>query len=286
MSFSNQHAGATDLKLLSRAKRPSRRHLCSVDSAIIRVLAKNRFANVHDLRARLPGLSDKYNLFRRLRYLAKVELVEPLMGDGGNRLGYRLTAKGVSFSRAAALANEAILNSRPTFRSQFDHDQVVNEVRDIILTSPIISEFISESELRSQNEDSRMSRLIDTRDWKVPDALFSLSTSGTLMKTALEVELTQKANARYSKIVEALLTSRKFQFAFFVCRDEKIIRPIAAAIEHARAKNPLVRASNRSNGIYFSAVDLLREKRLHAPWFGEGTSFTLADLASKTADDH
>jgi hypothetical protein len=279
-SSSNQHAGATNLKLLSRTKRPSRKDLCSVDSQILRVLAQNRFANSYDLRARLPGLPDQYNIFRRLRYLGNLGLVEPLIGDGGNRLGYRLTKKGVAFTSATDHVNSTMSISRPMFRSQFDHDQIVNEVRGILSTSPIVSNFVSETELRSRNEDSRKSRQTPSRDWKVPDAMFSLYSAGTAMTTALEIELTQKAKARYSKIVEALLTSKSFQLVFVVCKDENLVRLIAQAVHDARAKNPAVRASNRSNGVYFSAVDLLRERTLDAPWFGEGTSFTLNGLAS------
>lgn len=270
------------MERLSRSKRPSRRTLCVVDQQILRTLAQSKFANVQDLRAHLPGLTEHYNIFRRLRYLIQMGLIERLIGDGGARLGYILSMDGLLYAKKHSLANPLLLQSRPAFRSQYDHDHVVNEVRLILSMSPIVSNFVSETELRARNDDSRMSRSISSRDWKVPDGLFLLKSSGVPMNVALEVELTQKSKRRYAKIVEALLTSKSFQLVFFVCKDEKLVRHLAQAVRFARENNHLVRASNRSNGIYFSAVDLLRQKKLEAPWFGEGSSFSLAELASKS----
>lgn len=214
-----------------------------------------------------------------------VDLIEALVGDAGARLGYRLTRRGVRFSLANDLANESVLSERPVFRSQFDHDQTVNEMKGILLASPIVDDFVSETELRSDNDDSRQGRRVVSRDWKVPDALFSLNTASGKMTVALEVELTRKAMPRYSKIVEALLVSKRFQLVFFVCQDENLVGRIAKAVREARARNPLVKASSRSNGIYFTAVQLLRERKLNAPWFGEGSSFTIQALGNKAGSN-
>jgi DNA-binding PadR family transcriptional regulator len=241
----------------------------------------NRFASRGEIGRNLIGLKEGYNLYRRLRHLQRIGLIELLTGDGETTLGYRLTRRGVKFARRNRfLAGDAV-HTRPAFKTQFDHDQIVNEAKQILSTSPIVTNFIAESELRSRIGKSRVSatRGVD-HEWKVPDAMFTLSTSRGSMTTALEVELTQKAKARYSKIVATLLTSKSFEFVFFICRDEKLKALIRNQIAKARATNALVRASNRSNGIYFCKLTDLRTKGLDAVWEGEDTRFSINELAS------
>ncbi len=255
--------------------------LCNADKEIVRLIAMNRFASRGEIGRNLIGLKEGYNLYRRLRHLQRIGLIELLTGDGETTLGYRLTRRGVKFARRNRFVPGDAAHSRPAFKTQFDHDQIVNEARQILSTSPIVANFIAESELRSRITKSRVStaRGID-HEWKVPDAMFTLSTSRGSMTTALEVELTQKAKARYSKIVAALLTSKSFEFVFFVCKDECLKTLIRHQIAKARATNALVRASNRSNGIYFCTLADLRQHGLNAVWEGEDTRFSINDLAS------
>lgn len=270
------------MKLIGRNYRPSLRKLCSADTEILRTLAVNRFASSAEILARLTGVSEQYNLRRRVRYLRKLKLIEPLIGDGGNRLGFRLTARGVHFATEMEFTKADVDLSRPHFRSQFDHDQIVNEVRGILSCSPIIHDFRSEIELRSQSGIARAANAREQEhEWKVPDAMFSLRTVDGVRSVALEVELTQKAKARYSKIFAALVTSRQFHFVFIVCKDEKLMTTVRNALNDTRATNVMVRVSNRRNGIYFCTLDSLRAGRLDATWRGEETAFTLSELASR-----
>lgn len=248
-------------------------------------MASDRFASRKDLVERLSEKPDFYRLRRRIRYLQKLGLIEPLVGDATNRLGYRLSKYGKRVALRGELAPRSKLQSRPSFRSQFDHDQVVNEVRDILTSSTFISQFISESELRSKigfansrGGDSKSS------DWKVPDGQFSLRIESGEATVALEVELTRKAKARYSKIFEALLTSKQFKFVFIVCGDEKIEELLVRSLESARATNAFVKASERSNGIYFSQFEKLRRLGLEALWSGEGRTFSINELTNTQAE--
>lgn len=255
--------------------------LCTADREIVRIIAMNRFASRGEIGRNLIGLKAGYNLYRRLRHLQRIGLIELLTGDGETTLGYRLTRRGVKFARKNRfLAGDAV-HSRPAFKTQFDHDQIVNEARQILSTSPIVTNFIAESELRSRIGKSRVSAMRGAdHEWKVPDAMFTLSTSRGSMTTALEVELTQKAKARYARIVGTLLTSKSFEFVFFVCKDENLKTLIRNQITKARATNALVRASNRSNGIYFCTLTDLRKNGLDAVWEGEDTRFSINDLAA------
>lgn len=265
-----------------KKRHSSSQALCKVDQNIIRIVALNRFAHYKDLERMLTDLPSGYNLFRRLRHLRRIDLIEPLIGDGGAKLGYRLSKKGIEFAKRTLLTNEIVLQSRPAFRTQFDHDRVVMETRNILSQSEIIRDFVSETELRSKiGRDWRSFHDGIERDWKVPDALFTIRTTQGFRTAALEVELTQKAKARYGKIVQALLTARMFHFVFVLCKDEKLRDLIRNEVAEARATNPFVRASSRSNGIYFSTLSALRELKLDAPWEGEDRRFTLNEVAAR-----
>lgn len=254
--------------------------ICKVDQEIIRIITLNRFAHFKDLERDLKGLPPGYNLFRRLRHLQKIDLIESLIGDGGAKLGYRLSRKGIEYAKQLAITSDIVLQSRPAFRTHFDHDRIVNETRGILLESPIVRDFITETELRSRlGKCWQTSQNDSNREWKVPDALFTLETARGPMTTALEVELTQKAKARYAKIVQALLTSKMFHLVFILCKDEKLATVLRNEIAEARAMNPFVRVSNRSNGIYFCNLAVLREKQLDALWEGEDRQFSINEIA-------
>lgn len=256
--------------------------LCKVDQEIVRFIALNRFAHYKDLERKLSDLSVGYNLFRRLRHLREADFIESLIGDGGAKLGYRLSKKGIEYAKKELIANDVVLQSRPAFRTQFDHDRIVIEAREILSHSEIVRDFVSEIELRSKIvKDWRNVQNEVDRAWKVPDAIFRLSTQRGMMTTALEVELTQKAKARYEKIVQALLTSRMFHLVFILCKDEKLATLIRNEIAEARAANPFVRASNRSNGIYFCTLQTLRDQKLDAHWEGEDKRFSLNEIAAE-----
>lgn len=281
-SFWNPLAGVTEMGKALKKKRPAFPALCKIDQEIIRIIATRRFSHHKDLERILNGLPTGYNLYRRTRHLKNVGLVESLIGDGEISLGYRLTRKGIELAKKSAFASDGVLQSRPVFRTQFDHDRIVNEAREILSASPIIRDFVSEVELRSRfGREWRISQNKSERDWKVPDALFTLRTTNGVMTTALEVELSQKAKARYAKIVQALLTSKKFHLVFILCKTERLMHLIRNEVIEARTSNPVVRASNRSNGIYFCTLANLRELGLDAPWEGENSRFSIKDIMLK-----
>ena len=98
------------------------------------------------------------------------------------------------------------------------------------------------------------------------------------MRIALEVELSQKAKPRYSKIMQAVLISRQFEIVFFLCKDEKLLSLIRKEVAEARTRNPMVRASQRNNGVYSSTLEVLRTLKLNAPWSGEENRFTIREI--------
>lgn len=260
----------------SRAPLPS---LCGVDAEIIRYLASNRFAKQSDLIEAIDRVSASYNMPRAIRRLKNYGLIETLLGDANTHLGYRLTRKGLLYAKRKLLVPDELLKSRPAFRSQYDHDRIVNEARRILSESSVVGDFVTEVELRGRHGKSHPIAMTgQDREWKVPDAIFTLTTKSSRLRVALEVELSQKAKARYQKIMKALLLSRQFEIVFFLCKDERILNILRNEVRETREQNPAVKLSSRSNGIYFTTLDLLRSMKTDAPWSGEESRFTLREI--------
>lgn len=263
----------------SGAHRSALPSLCIIDMEIVRYLALNRFGKQADLFASINRITPSYNLPRTIRRLKNYGLIEPLLGDANVHLGYRLTKKGLLFADKRLLIPEAALKARPAFRSQYDHDRVVNEARHILCGSQAVSDFVTEAELRA--ELGRRWNNVPSgsnRDWKVPDAIFKLTTKRGTLRIGLEVELSQKAKARYEKILKTVLISRQFEIVFFLCKNEKLLQLIRREVAEVRAKNATVKLSQRSNGIYFTTLDSLRTLKNDAPWSGEESRFTIREI--------
>lgn len=264
-----------------RKKTPALRQ---VDSEIILHLALNRFARQSDLFASILGIVPSYNMRRSIRRLKAYGLIESLVGDGETPLGYRLTKQGLRYAEEILRIPGHSLKSRPAYRSQFDHDCIVNEVRRILSESPIVHNFITEAELRATQGKCWRERIKQSpHDWKVPDGIFNLRTKTGTLRVALEVELSQKAKARYAKIMEAVLISRQFEIVFFLCKNERLMNIVQSEVVDARRKIPRVRVSQRSNGIYFATIEMLRTMQNDTPWTGEGNRFTLREVEESLA---
>lgn len=253
--------------------------LCSTDSDIVRYLAENRFGTRSDLISAISTLSEKSNMNRTLGRLRSYGMIEVMSGDSNCHLGYRLTKKGLLFARDNLLVSPELLRSRPSFRSQYDHDRIVAEARRVLCSSPVVSDFKTELELRSKLGREKFQLTNDQeREWKVPDGLFTLKTKKGSMRVALEIELSQKSKARYQKIIKSILIARKFEIVFFLCRNSKLMELISKEVSESRRTNPIVRASNRSNGIYFCTLDMLRNNGNDAHWCGEKNRFSISEI--------
>ncbi|MBK8204921.1 MAG: hypothetical protein IPK68_22295 [Bdellovibrionales bacterium] len=95
--------------------------------------------------------------------------------------------------------------------------------------------------------------------------------------------MSQKAKARYAKIMEAVLISRQFEIVFFLCKNERLMNIVQSEVVDARRKIPRVRVSQRSNGIYFATIEMLRAMQNDTPWTGEGNRFALREVEESLA---
>lgn len=112
--------------------------------------------------------------YRRIGILKRLGLIENVYGDGGITIGYRLTRNGIRFMRRLP-ETEYLAITRRSYQTQFNHDQLLIDVRTILETSPLVRGFRTESEIRRKltTKESKM------RHWEnlpsVPDGTFTLA---------------------------------------------------------------------------------------------------------------
>lgn len=123
-----------------------------------------------------------------------------MLGDRGRKLGYVLSRKGRSTVGGSDFRAGFLGGKRARYRTTCDHDLIVREVRGILETSPLVSGFKSEDQIRS----ALGLRGRAAAKAKVPDGWFVLSGPEGELKVALQVEIAQKSRTRYEDLVSRL----------------------------------------------------------------------------------
>lgn len=248
------------------------------DCDILRYLAANRFATVdHILRKFWPGKSGR-NHYRRINILRKMGLIEPIIGDHGTRLAYRLSRKAV-----IVLGEQGTKTSgkcvRGSYRTTFDHDKSLITLRDIFESSPLVSNFQREHVVRKllAKKYGRQEKRDDR--YKVPDALFALQTTKRSFIVALELELAGKSRAVYLRLIKLLCISNDLDVVFFVAKNVTLLNELRSCLEDVRNNDRLVCAWRIQHGFYFCLLEEILAKGLDATFKGEDITFTLNGLA-------
>lgn|GEM_PF-3135825 len=250
------------------------------DERILRYLSEHGFASARWIRdAFWPGQSNCHH-YRRLSKLRVLGWVEYLVGDGGHRLGYRLTRKGVDLLRRSGAQDVDLKEIRTAYRTTFDHDNAMLGVGNVLRAFPAVSDYLSEPRVRSLLARRHGHKERRSDGYKVPDALLRLKTQKGTYQVAVELEYSLKARAYCERVLRQLVLSQDFSLVFLVVKDAKMLRRYQSVLKHVRANDPRIRFAQRDNGIYFCVLaDLLRE-RGQSKLIGEGTEFELAALAS------
>ena len=171
-----------------------------------------------------------------------------------------------------------------SYRSSFDHDKFLQKLRAIFETSPLVSAYKPEHEVR------RMLALIHGKEerkdagYKVPDGLFQLQTTHKNLRVALELEITMKSETRYWKIFRELLTSSDFDVVLFVAASDKMIEALKAIITDVKANDPVVKGWPTKRGMYFSTLEKVLTEKEDAVFIGDGPPFSLASLAKDVSE--
>ena len=217
---------------------------------------------------------------RRLRILTQEGYVEKVVGDQSRVLGYRITQKGKRFLRDASPGKEVVI-SRRGYRTQFEHDQRLIDVRRILEQSPLILGFRMDHELRAEFSDGK-SRPASWQNMQlIPDAIFTHRTPSGSVKMALELELTQKSKRRYGRIFKNHLLSKKWNLTLYLVKDEALKKSLMETLGAVKGKDLEVRLAKVVNGIYFCLLEDFLSKGLEAPMTNGKKEISFAEMARR-----
>lgn len=217
---------------------------------------------------------------RRLRILTQEGHIEKVVGDQSRVLGYRITQKGKHFLRDTAPGKEIVI-SRRGYRTQFEHDQRLIDVRRILEQSPLILGFKMDHELRAEFSDGK-SRPANWQNMPlIPDAIFIHRTPSGSVKMALELELTQKSKRRYGRIFKSHLLSKKWNLTLYLVKDDALKKSLMETLGAVKGKDLEVRLAKVVNGIYFCALEDFLSKGLEAPMTNGKREISFAEMARR-----
>ena len=248
------------------------------DYAILTKLATQRFLSSRQIAELWPATNDT-NHFTRIRKLVRVGLLEPLIGDDGHRLGYRLTKKGIEFLPSEIVKAKARDYRHFSYRTSYNHDVLLQRVRNVFEESPLVDRYMPEHEVRKRLSEKYGRKERKDEGYKVPDGLFDLKTSTRTMRVALELEITTKAESRYRKMFRELLTSDDYEVIIFITDNDGQIEALRKIMADVMANDAVVRGWPTKRLVYFATLKTVLKKRLETVFQAEGTRFSLSELA-------
>jgi len=247
------------------------------DYAVLMALATQRFLSSKDI-AKLWPPKNQTNHYTRIRKLVRVGILELLIGDNGHRLGYRLTHKGIELLPSELLKAKARDYRSFSYRTSFNHDVLLQKVRNVFEESPLVSGYMPEHEVRKRLSEKYRRKERRDDGYKVPDGLFELKTTIGTKRVAVELELSKKSESRYRKMFRELLTSSDYEIVIFVADSENRINALKAIMAEVLSNDPVVKGWPTKRGIYFATLEKVLTQKLDVVFQGEGTSFVLAEL--------
>lgn len=254
------------------------------DYSVLMLVANNRFVAAKQLAHLWPSDPKYHNHYIRLRKLIRAGILETLEGDAGNRLGYRLTRKGISLLPSETLKAKALAHRSFSYRTSFDHDRLLQELRLVFEQSPLVSRYMPEHEVKRVLAERHGKKERRDVGYKVPDSLFELKTTHKPLRVALELELTMKSESRYWKNFRELLTSSDFDVVIFVTASEMMSEALRQIIKDVTANDRVVRDWPHKRGMYFATLDSVASEKKNAVFSGEGEAFSLASLEKDVSE--
>jgi len=264
-------------------RRPMKNYgrLTGRDFEILRYLIENRFAAIDTVEARFWNGRANRNHYRTLYRLQRKGLLAPLVGDGGRLMGYRPTRRGLKLLQDKGVGDFKITDLRSTYRTTFDHERILQELRAIFVSSSLVSDFEPEHLVRERL--TRKYGYTDHREqgYKIPDAAFQLQTAKGKFRVALELEIAQKSRRRYLNALKRLLLGRDWDVVFFVVAAGPVLMKLKAALEEVKAQDLEVRIATNLSGMYFAHLSDVLSRRDLCTFEGEGKSFSLVSLKNE-----
>lgn len=155
------------------------------------------------------------------------------------------------------------------------HDDLLQDLRLVFESSPLIALFTPEHVLRIQLARKHGRQASRDERYKVPDAIFNLKRNETLFTVALELELARKSRARIAKMIKQLAIPADFNLVFIVVEEEKQIGRLRQELLEQRKSDLAVRFYSPRKGFYFALLSDIRTKGLDARFSGEDVTFSL-----------
>lgn len=216
--------------------------------------------------------------YRRIGILKKHRLIENVRGDGGITIGYRLTKKGKRFLLlGASLAAQSVL--RKSYRTDFEHDQLLIDLRSLFRESPLVGDFKTEAEVRSELFSEKTKLLHWESAPTIPDATFVFKAPGHQMRVAVELELTAKVKRRYARIFRSHLLSKNWQMVIYIVKDVNFQKRLMKILSDIKERDVQVKLASTINGIYFCSLGEFLGQQLNAKLTNGKREISLSQIA-------
>lgn len=249
------------------------------DVQLLRLLSEYGCVDAQRIKAKLwNGNPTSRAHFRRLGILKKLSLIENVLGDQGVGLGYRISKHGQKLLLNRGQSIDGAV-ARRSYKTQFEHDQLLIDIRRILESSPVVKDFQTEAAVKNELLGGQKGPI----DWKtaptIPDGTFIYEVPGQRLRVALELEITQKSRARYFKIFRNHLLNKNWNMAFYILRDQAMLENVLAILEEVKVEDVTVRVAKKVNGIYLCALDLFLKDELKAQFTDGKKEISLDELA-------
>lgn len=216
--------------------------------------------------------------YRRLGILKQRGLIENVSGDRSMTIGYRLTKRGKDVLAKWPHGNSSPLTRR-AYKTQFEHDQLLIDIRRILEKSPLVHSFKTEAEIRRELPDGN-SKLLNWENAPViPDATFVFSVPGQRMRVAVELELTAKIKRRYTKIFRSHLLAKEWRLVIYIVKSATFQDQLMKTLNIVKTTDIHVRIAKSLNGIYFCVLDEFLSKQLSVPLTNGKKEISLEQIA-------
>jgi hypothetical protein len=251
------------------------------DRKLLKLLGEYGCVSADRIKAQFwPGSANSRAHYRRLAILKQENWVETVYGDGATPLGYRLTRKGRKMVGIGTDVTD-LAAQRRGYKTQYEHDQLLIDVRRIFEGSPLVRGFRTEAEIKR----AIFRNQTKIGDWRnaptVPDAIFTFDVPGHPLRIVVELELTAKSRNRYTKILSNHLLAQDWDVVFYLVRGDEFLLRLRALLGEIRQTEARVRVANEVNGIYFCSLDKFLAEGLAAPFVGEKREISLKEMANR-----
>ncbi len=246
------------------------------DIKILYYISTQGFATAEEIHSNFfNSKKEDGNHYRRISKLTKSGFIEKIKISRCHRTGYRVSRKGQILLIDYGYNVTASVIKKDIYLGKYNHDLMVNKVKNILLASPLIDNFIAEYQIK----EALLKRCKEKNSYKIsdkiPDGLFNLKVKDKTLLIALEVELNLKSKIRYENIFPRHLLSANWDCVFYISKSEKIRNKLLEYLTKIKKENFLVKNNNQLNNIYFCLLDDILKNKLNSIFCDENVEFSI-----------